>query len=248
MYDYDKNQHDYASNRKADPRIEQLVWERLGDSQSVINVGAGTGSYEPPDKYVVAVEPSSVMRGMRTLLGRNPAVNAVAQNLPFDDGSFDASLAILTIHHWPDLRAGLAEMRRVTRKTMILLTYDPAGLDSFWNAEYFPEVVEAERGRYPTITSLTSLFDAVTTVIPIPIPLDCTDGFQEAFYGRPEAFLREEVRRAQSAWGFVDQPTERRLISNFAEALRNGSWDKAYGHYRTAPTFTGAFRLVEFRF
>jgi len=208
----------------------------------VLNVGAGTGSYEPSDRYVVSIEPSSEMRAGRAGLGRHPAVSARADSLPFDDGAFAAAMALLTVHHWPDLEAGLAEVRRVTRGPVVVMTYDGDQLGVFWNAGYFPEVVAVERSRYPKLDRLAALGGA--EIRSVPLPLDCVDGFQEAFYGRPEAFLDPEVRRAQSAWGFVDQVTQQRDVDRLAADLKSGRWDELYGHHRAMPEFQGALRLV----
>jgi len=219
VYDYDQQGTNYAGYRRTDPRIARYVFEALGDAQTIINVGAGTGSYEP-------------------------AVNAWADALPFDDQAFDAGMAMVTVHHWPDFRHGLQELRRVTRGNVIVLTFDPDALDSFWTAEYFPELIEAERRRYPKPQDILEALGEGGQIIPLPIPLDCIDGFQEAFYGRPEAFLIPEVREAQSAWGFLAEGVEERLVQRLADALKSGEWDRKYGHYRNMPTMTGSLRLI----
>lgn len=243
-FDYDGAQVGYAARRRTDPRIARHVHAALGEARTVLNVGAGTGSYEPADRYVVSVEPSSEMRSQRASLGRHPAVVGRADALPFDDGAFDAAMALLTVHHWPDLGAGLAEVRRVTRGPVVVMSYDPDELDIFWNAHYFREVVEVERSRYPSLGALREALGGEVEIRSIPVPLDCVDGFQEAFYGRPEAFLDPEVRRAQSAWGFVDQATQDRLVAGLAADLASGRWDELYGGHRTMPEFHGALRLV----
>jgi SAM-dependent methyltransferase len=245
-FDYDKNEHDYAQVRKADSRIFEYIRNALDEFTTILNVGAGTGSYEPADKYVISVEPSSVMRKKRLALGKNPAVDAYADKMPFEDASFDASLAILTIHHWPNLRDGLMEMKRVTRKKMVILTYDPKKLSIFWNADYFPKVIEVEERRYPEISAISSILGVEPTITNVQIPLDCTDGFQEAFYGRPEYFLDKRVRQAQSAWGFIDQETELEYVKRLRSDLENGDWDKKYGQYRKMPFFDGAYRMLEY--
>ena len=245
-FDYDSKNHNYSAIRKADPRIGEYVRESLRGSNTVLNVGAGTGSYEPEDKFVIAVEPSTVMRAKRLALGRTPAVNAKADDLPFDDKSFDAVMAVLTIHHWPDLKAGLLEIKRVSKKRITILTYDPEMLDVFWNVRYFPQLVEIERRRYPKLNYIADCVDEEIKITNIKIPFDCSDGFQEAFYGRPEAFLQEEVRNAQSAWGFLDKNIEKQYIKKLSEDLASGEWDRLYGHHRTLPEFEGAFRLLEF--
>jgi SAM-dependent methyltransferase len=220
------------------------VLKAFSDSKTILNVGAGAGSYEPPDRYVIAVEPSVVMRSQRLAAGRPPAVEGRADHLPFDDGAFDASMAMVTVHHWPDMSKGLREMRRVTKDRVLIMTFDPAQLDNFWNAHYFPELIAVEKARYPSIDFIGNTLGGRTEVIPIPIPLDCVDGFQEAFYGRPEAFLDPEVRRAQSAWGFLKPAEEDVLVERLAKDLRSGEWDRKYGHYRQEKTFTCALRLV----
>ena len=244
-FDYDNKNHNYSAIRKADPRIEEYLHKSLSDCDTVINVGAGTGSYEPQGKFVIAVEPSSAMRAKRLSLGRNPAVNAKADDLPFDDKSFDAVMAVLTIHHWPDLRSGLLEIKRVSKKKISILTYDPEMLDIFWNVKYFPQLIEIERNRYPKLDQIAEYLGEEIRITNVHIPLDCTDGFQEAFYGRPEAFLQEEVRQAQSAWGFLDKKIEIGYVKRLSDALASGEWDRLYGYHRTMPEFEGAFRLLE---
>lgn len=243
-YDYDKHGQQYSGQRRTDPRIAAQIHRALGAARSVLNVGAGSGSYEPADRYVVAVEPSSVMRQQRVQLGRVPAINAKAGNLPFDDGAFDASMALITVHHWPDIEQGLREMRRVTRGPVVILCFDPDKLDLWWNAHYFSELIEINKTRDPAISRLKNALSPHTEVIPVTVPFDCIDGFQEAFYGRPEAFLNPEVRRAQSAWGFLPEGQESKLVERLRQALESGEWDERYGHLRTQPELTCALRLV----
>lgn len=137
-------------------------------------------------------------------------------------------------------------MKRVSRKKIVILSYDPSALELFWNAEYFPELIEAERSRYPALGTIEQIVGLPAKVTKIKIPLDCTDGFQEAFYGRPEAFLREEVRRAQSGWSFIGKEREAEYVAAFAKELETGEWDRKYGFHRTMPEFEGAFRMLEF--
>jgi len=210
----------------------------------VLNVGAGAGSYEPEDKYVVAVEPSVVMRSQRMNNGKAPAIIGTADALPFDENAFDASMAVVTIHHWPDIQKGLKELRRVTKNQILIMTFDPDALDNFWNAHYFPELIAVEKARYPTIDFIVQSLGGSCEIKSIPIPLDCLDGFQEAFYGRPEAFLEKQVRLSQSAWGFLPDGVEDRLVKTLADDLQSGNWDKKYGYYRTQPSFTCALRLI----
>lgn len=243
-FDYDKFGQEYAGHRQTDPRIAQHVFAELEGMQTVLNVGAGAGSYEPPDKYVTAVEPSIVMRKQRLENGKVPAINATADSLPFDDDSFDAVMAMVTVHHWPDMEKGLKELKRVAKKKVIVMTFDPDCLDDFWNAKYFPEVIEIERQRYPNNELVVKALGGNCELKPIPIPLDCMDGFQEAFYGRPEAFLSEAVRKNQSAWGFLPEGSEPAIVKRLADDLASGKWDELYGEYRTMPNFTCALKLI----
>lgn len=243
-FNYDKYGQQYSGYRQTDPRIAAHVYAALADAKTILNIGAGAGSYEPTDKYVVAVEPSAIMRAQRMANGKTPAMIGTAEALPFDDHAFDASMAMVTIHHWQDLKKELMELRRVTKNQIVIMTFDPAALDNFWNAQYFPELIEVEKARYPTIDCIVNALGGKCEVKTIPIPFDCVDGFQEAFYGRPEAFLEKEVRKAQSAWGFLANGLEEILVKRLADDLTSGEWDRKYGHYRTQATFTCALRLI----
>lgn len=243
-FDYDKLGQKYSGHRQTDPRIAEYVTKALSGAKTILNVGAGAGSYEPSDRYVVAIEPSIVMRSQRMINGKTPAIIAKADNLPFDDNSFDASMAMVTVHHWPDIDKGLKELRRVTKHQVVIMTFDPNALDNFWNAHYFPELIEVEKARYPTIDFIQKSLGGNCELIPIPVPLDCIDGFQEAFYGRPEAFLKKEVRASQSAWGFLPTGVEDKMVKALEDDLKSGEWDKKYGHFRSEPTFTCALQLI----
>jgi len=243
-FNYDKYGKQYSGQRQTEPCIAAFINEALSGAKTVLNVGAGAGSYEPDDRYVVAVEPSVAMRSQRAGNNKAPAVIGTAGDLPFDDNSFDAAMALVTVHHWPDMIKGLQELRRVTRQQVLIMTFDPDALDNFWNAEYFPEVIDVERQRYPTIGFIVNALGGHCDVQHIPVPLDCVDGFQEAFYGRPEAFLSKEVRKAQSAWGFVSEDEQETIIKRLADDLQSGAWDEKYGHFRTQPYFTCALRLI----
>jgi hypothetical protein len=192
-FDYEVLGSQYS--RKADPRIAHLVRSGLGTATRVVNTGAGAGSYEPPDLLVTAVEPSASMRSQRLPDGA-PALNAVAENLPFPDECFDA--AMVTVHQWSDADRGLRELRRVSRGPVVILTFDGDALDKFWLANYVPELIAAERRRYPAIDHMRDVLGGSSTVTAVPIPIDCTDGctdgFTEAFYARPEGFLDPAVR------------------------------------------------------
>jgi SAM-dependent methyltransferase len=230
--------------RRPDPRIGAQLGATLGGARTVINVGAGTGSYEPTDRHVVAVEPAAEMRARRDL-ALPPAIDARADALPFDDDSFDAALAVLTIHHWPDLEAGLAELRRVARERVLIMTADPGALADLWVAEYSPEFHDEEARRYPSLERIAAgLGGGELAVRPLLIPLDCRDGFADSFYGRPEAMLEPAVRRAQSAWSFVDDAAQARFVAKLSADLESGAWDERHGHLRTEPEFVGSMRIL----
>ncbi|GIJ64486.1 hypothetical protein Vau01_120020 [Virgisporangium aurantiacum] len=220
---YDTIGTGYAVTRRTEPRIAAQVWAALGDARTVLNVGAGTGSYEPPDRDVTAVEPSAVMRAQRPA-GAAPCVAASAENLPFDDGTFDAAMAISTIHHWPDPVAGLRELRRVARRVVVLThhTDDAAWLHRFWlTRDYLPEVGGMIAGR-PPVDRLAGAIGA--RLEPVPIPWDCVDGFFEAHWRRPEAYLDERVRRGVSVWARVGPRAERRAVDALRDDLASGRW------------------------
>ena len=233
----------YARYRQPEPRIAAMILAALGDARTVLNVGAGAGSYEPNDRAVTAVEPSASMRAQRPA-DLPVAVDAVAGQLPFPDGAFDASMATFTVHQWPDLRAGLAEMRRVTRGPVVIMTCDPSALDQFWLDAYEPEVIATEARRFPAIAAVAEDLGGQVEVVRVPIPLACTDGFGEAWYGRPEALLDPGVRLAMSAWSFVDPAIVEAGLGRLRADLASGAWDDRYGHLRTQSGFDGALRLV----
>jgi hypothetical protein len=240
-FDYEAAGEGYAHIRRTDPRIAAYVHAALGDARTVLNVGAGAGSYEPEDRYVVAVDPSAAMRAQRS---GPPAIDATAEKLPFDDDSFDAVMATITIHQWADRDAGLRQLRRVSRGPVAILTFDGPAIREFWLDDHVPEVLEAEARRYPALDHVAAVLGGDVAVTEVPVALDCVDGFAEAFYGRPEALLDATVRRSQSAWGFVPEEAIERGIGKLRAALASGEWDARHGHLRTQPEFTGALRLL----
>jgi SAM-dependent methyltransferase len=242
-FDYEALGSGYAAVRRTDPRIAQYVHRALGTARSVVNVGAGAGSYEPPDLLVTPVEPSAFMRSQRSP-GRPPALAAVAEDLPFLNGAFDAGMAMVTLHQWSDHDRGLRELRRVSRGPVVILTFDGDMLDKFWLAAYVPELITAERRRYPPIDHIRNVLGGTSTVTAVPIPIDCTDGFTEAFYARPERFLDPAVRRAQSAWGFVSPEVEQRAVDRLRHDLETGEWHRRYGSARELAEFDGSLRLI----
>lgn len=217
---YDAIGTTYREGRRTDPRIAARIWAALGDAETVLNVGAGTGSYEPPDRRVTAVEPSAVMREQRPA-DAAPCVAAVAEALPFADDSFDAAMAILTDHHWSDRTAGLREMRRVAR-TVIVFQWESTWLPRFWLVrDYLPEFAAAARAR-PSLRERAAVLDA--TMEPVPIPWDCIDGFFHCYWRRPEAYLDAAVRRNTSIWARLGARVEQRAVAALHSDLRTGRW------------------------
>lgn len=241
--DYGRIGGTYSRFRRPDPFIAAQILAALGDARTVLNVGAGAGSYEPVDRDVTAVEPSASMRAQRPA-HLSPAIDAVAEDLPFADASFDASLASVTVHQWSDLERGLAEMRRVTRGPVVLLVCDPAMMMDYWLSDYIPEVREIEASRFPAIDRIAAALGGPVDVMPVPVPLQCADGFNEAYYGRPEAFLDEAARLACSSWSLVPKAAVDRFVEALSADLEDGRWDEKYGHLRTQPYFDGPLRLV----
>jgi SAM-dependent methyltransferase len=242
-FDYDAHGHGYAVHRRTDPRIAALVHAALGDARTVLNVGAGAGSYEPEGRHVLAVEPSATMRAQRPR-HLATAIRGVAEALPLDDGAVDASMATITVHQWTDFARGLREMRRVTRGPVVILTFDGDALHRFWLGDYVPELLDAERRRYPEIDAIRAALGGHAEVQVVPIPVDCVDGFTEAFYARPERFLDDAVRRSQSAWAFVQPGVEDRFVSALGDDLRSGKWDERHGSWRRLPNYDGSLRIV----
>lgn len=233
----------YAKIRQPDPRIAAQFHAALGDARTVLNVGAGAGSYEPTDRIVTAVEPSESMRAQRPAhLSR--AIDATADTLPFDDDSFDAAMASVTVHQWPDLEAGIGGMRRVATGAVVILTFDPVPPQPWWIMDYAPELLEVESRRMPAIDRIAASVGAVAEVQTVMIPSDCTDGFGQAFFARPERMLDPDVRRAMSAWSFVDDDVVARFATTLSADLASGAWDAKYGEFRELEAFDGGLRLV----
>jgi SAM-dependent methyltransferase len=220
---YDTIGATYNVTRRTEPRIAARIWAALGDARTVLNVGAGTGSYEPPGRDVTAVEPSALMRAQRPT-DAAPCVAAAAESLPFEDQSFDAAMAISTVHHWKDPIAGLREMRRVARR-VVVFTHDAS--DTGWRRrfwlirDYLPEIADLLVGR-PSLTEQARAIGA--RIEPVLIPWDCADGFFEAYWRRPEAYLDENVRRGISVWARLGPDTEQRAVRSLRNDLASGRW------------------------
>ncbi len=241
--DYSRIGDGYARIRQPDPRIAAQLLDALGDARTVLNVGAGAGSYEPVDRDVTAVEPSASMRAQRPAT-LSPAIDATADSLPFDDESFDASMASVTVHQWPDPARGLAEMRRVTRGPVVILTFDPVPPRHWWLMDYAPELLEVENRRMPRIEQIESALGGSTEVRTVMVPHDCIDGFGQAFFARPERLLEPAVRRAMSAWSFVNEDVVARFERALRTDLESGEWDARYGEFRRLAEFDAGLRIV----
>lgn len=243
VFDYDSHGSGYARQRRTDPRIASAVHRAIGSGRTLLNVGAGAGSYEPEDRFVLAIEPSAAMRAQRPahLL---PAIHGAAEKRPLDDKSVDASMALVTVHQWSDLALGLGELRRVTRGPVVILTFERDALDAYWLAKYAPELIAAERRRYPPIQTIVAGLGGSAEIQAVPIPIDCVDGFTEAYYARPERFLDPEVRHSQSAWGFVAPEAQERFVQALAHDLDSGARDQQFGEWRRRPTYEGSMRLI----
>lgn len=240
--DYDSHGLTYAEHRRSDPRIAAQIHAALGDARTVLNVGAGTGSYEPDDRWVLAIEPSPTMRAQRPP-GAPPAIHGRAEALPLDDNSVDAAMACVTIHHWESADSGLAEMRRVARGPVVVFTFDLDGLAN-WQQDYLAEGLEIERPRFPPIDTIRAALGGTTRVEVIPTPGDCKDGFFEAFWQRPERLLDPAVRSAQSMWALLEPEIEERIVARLEADVQSGAWDADHGRLRQQHERDGALRLI----
>jgi SAM-dependent methyltransferase len=239
---YDQIAPTYVSTRQPDPRIAAAITAAIGDADSIVNVGAGAGSYEPVVKRVVAVEPSRPMILQRPRMS-SAVVQAVAEALPFRPGTFDAALAVLTLHHWSDWRKGVAEMRRAARR-IVVFTFDVNARDPFWLTHtYFPEINELDRRRSPAMSEiLEELGDC--RIDPVPIPGDCSDGFLAAFWRRPEMYLDPKVRAGISGLALLDEGTVARGTARLRADLESGAWEERFGYLRSLDALDAGYRLL----
>ncbi len=239
---YDEHAGSYAKTRRPDPRIGAAIDAALGEAETILNVGAGTGSYEPAGRRVTAVEPSAEMIARRPP-GAGPAVQAGAESLPFEDDSFDAAMAVLTVHHWRDRAAGLAEVRRVTRGRIAIVAFDPEPLRDYWMVrDYFPAISALHADRMSSMALAEELPDA--TMEPIPIPRDCTDLFFAALWARPELVLDAEVVRSLWVWQSLPEAARRAGRERLAADLESGAWDERNGHLRGLEELDVGLRLI----
>jgi SAM-dependent methyltransferase len=223
--------------------LAEPIWLALGDARSVVNVGAGTGSYEPPDRQVTAVEPSAVMIAQRPP-DAAPAVQANAEALPFLDGKFDAAMAILTLHHWSDVDAGLAELVRVARRRVVIVTFDPGTWGDQWIVrDYIPEILDDTYDWKPSIARILDALPSATVEV-LPAPRDCTDRMFATLWARPEEYLDPRIRAATSVWHQLPPEASARALDRLARDLASGAWDERYGHLRTTPEWDVGLRLI----
>jgi SAM-dependent methyltransferase len=240
---YDRLGRGYANTRRADPRIARGIEGALRGARSVVNVGAGAGSYEPADREVTAVEPSAEMIAQRPP-GTAPVVQASAESLPFGDDAFDAALAVLTAHHWAELDAGLREMQRVARRRVVIMTFDSEALEGLWiTADYFPEMLALKR---PSGASSRDLLEKLpgATSSPVPVPKDCTDLFFAALWARPELLFGEEIVRPMWVWQSISEESKRTGRERLAADLESGAWEERYGDLRELDELDVGLRLV----
>jgi SAM-dependent methyltransferase len=238
--DFDRIGAGYSQIRCADPRLTEAIGLALGHAVRILNVGAGAGSYEPGDRPVVAAELSLIMleqhRGSRR-------VQAMAESLPFGTGAFDATMATLTVHHWSDLREGFGEMRRVSRR-QVVFTWDPDHEFELWlHSEYLPEMASFERSRFPALAQVVELLGA-DRVVPFAIPWDFTDGFQHAFWRRPEAFLDARVRAASSLFAIVPPSSVEPALERLKDDLASGAWESRHGDLLARDAVDYGYRIL----
>lgn len=242
---YDTLGRDYAPVRRADPRLAAAIWSALGGAESIVNVGAGAGSYEPRDRDVIAVEPSEVMIAQRPA-GSAPVVRASAESLPLGGGAVDAALAVLTLQHWEDVERGLREMLRVARRRVVLVTMDFDVVADLWVIrDYVPEAIAAHGAGFPTIGWLLDLLPGAD-VSPLPVPRDCTDGFMVAYWGRPEAYLDPAIRAGTSVWQQLPPCAVDRALARLEADLRSEEWDRRYGRLRSLDALDVGLRLIRY--
>jgi SAM-dependent methyltransferase len=238
---YDQIGGTYVSTRRPDPRVAAVIGHALGDARTVINVGAGAGAYEPAQLSVIAVEPSRHMIRQRTA-GTFPAIQGMAEALPFRDAAFDAALALLTLQHWADWRRGVDEMKRVANR-LVVFTFEPGGRNFWLTATYFPEIIELDRRRCPSVADLVR-YCGDCGVEPVPVPHDCTDGFLAAYWRRPEAYLDSRVRAGMSGFALLDANVVTRGVAHLRSDLESGAWEQRFGHLRQVEALDAGYRIL----
>jgi SAM-dependent methyltransferase len=240
---YDRIGRGYSIGRRTDPHIAAAIWAALGDTDHVLNVGAGTGNYEPRDRRVAAIEPSAEMLRQRPP-DTAPAIQGMAEALPFADNRFAATMCVLTVHHWQNLELGLAELRRVAERQVIFM-FDVDLTNGLWLVEdYFPEIKELPiEQQAPSVADIGRYLD-VHSVAPVPIPADCVDGFAGCYWNRPEAYLHDDVRNAMSCFATLGPDIEARGVASLRADLASGRWDERHGHLRDLDEIDLGYRLL----
>jgi len=240
---YDRIGLNYSQIRRPDPRFEAAIWGALGSAKSVLNVGAGCGSYEPADREVTAIEPSPVMIAQRPE-NAAPAIQASAEDLPLRDKSVDATLCVFTMHHWDNVEQGLDEVLRVTRDRIVILTVDTDVMARMWLChEYLPEIAVHDRRTFPSMEYLEARLPHLH-IGTVPVPADCTDGFCIAFWSRPEAILDSRVRGASSIWHLLPVAMVEEALTRLRRDLDSGDWDRRFGQLRGQAALDVGLRLV----
>jgi len=229
----------YTNFRHPDPRIAAQIWSAVGGAQRVVNVGAGSGSYERADRSTVAVEPSAVMIGQR--VGNVPVVRASAESLPFPDNSFDVALALMTVHHWADVRRGLGKLRRVAPR-QVVFTFDPDIHDSLWVFDEYVPAALVHQDAAPLSVVVEAL--EADRVEVVPVPADCTDGFGSAYWRRPEQYLSPAIRGNISILARLDQAVVEAGMVRLARDLASGVWQRRHADLLSRETIDGGLRLV----
>lgn len=243
---YDTIGRGYRAVRRPDPRLASKIADALGDCQTVVNVGAGAGSYEPVDRWVLAVEPSGVMIAQRPP-DAAPVLQASAEDLPLADRTVDAAMAILTVHHWPDIEAGLGELLRVTRRRIVIVTMDVLVLARLWIIEdYLPEFLGQHTDRFPSIERLCELLPNSTAEV-LAVPRDCTDGFLSALWARPHALLDPAIRAATSPWYDLPAATVEAALTRLQRDLQDGTWQQRHGDLLERSELDVGLRLITSR-
>jgi SAM-dependent methyltransferase len=237
---YDSIGRTYASRRQSDPRIAAAIESAMGGCESVLNVGAGAGSYEPKSRAVVAVEPSRTMIAQRPL-GCAPAVQARAEALPFGDASFDAVLGVLTVHHWKDQARGFSECARVARCKAIFLTNDFEVCARFWLFDYIPQLILTDRDMFPRLERFAEAFGPVE-ITPVPIPEDCRDGFLCAYWNRPRAYLDPLVRASISTFSKIGNIDSQ--LARLEQDIESGVWNERYAALQDLESLDLGYRLI----
>ena len=237
--DYDKIAKQYQSFRKPDKRIASRISKHTKGTQKVINVGAGTGAYEPTHCDIIAIEPSQEMIAKRKV---TPAtiIQGVAENLPFDDNEFDVAMGILTIHHWSDIPQGLGEMLRVSKQKVVLLTWIDDS-PKFWLEDYFPEMRVIDKALFPTLDELDQLMGGISSEV-VEVPSDCTDGFMCAYWKRPDAYLSAGVRAAIST--FARMKNVEAGLAQLSCDISSGKWYRKQEHLLSKDSLDLGYRLV----